>query len=908
MRLPAVIRFLALFAPAVLLCCPAFAGEEPDGAQGNPGLDFRREGQNPPQVQSSTEQKDPELLKIDLLVINPGKDLPGIENAGSRPITEIINPFTSRKRSRIYGSLYEYHRNDNFDARNFFDPVGQKLPEYKRNQFGGTVGVLLSDRLTLFASYDGLRINQGSTILSHVPTTEMKKGDFSSVQDQLVNPWTGANFQGNQIPENLFSPPAVKMLETIPDPNRNDPVRNFVNNLPEVQNQDTIEGRVDYELGENSKIFANYTLSNGNGVEVEPLPVFGLNSRGREQRISIDFVREFGSQLVLSISAGYDREADTELAAQAGQTGLLASLGIAGVSTLDDLDEGYPDFDISGYAGLGSGHSPSTSFVNAYDLDFELGYVRRNHSLEFGARIEAGQINNDRTGGVRRGGFEMDGSFSGDAFADFLLGLPTAAERGVGSDRADLRRKEWGFSFRDDWKVNRKLSLSFGLSWDYTPFAHSIHDNVYTFVPLLFEPPPDGKIVLVGSEEANSLGLAGLKSGHAVFPDRDDWEPSVGFAFSPLGNNRLIIRASYQMWHHSLDMDESFEVLGRSYPAYYTEKAEAPEGEPILTLSNPFEGAVPTELTIQGAEPRMRNANSYEWELSIENEIIPQWNVEFTYSGSRTTGSDRFIVANVPVPGPGSIQERRPNPDFGRFSILTAGGSSSSNSLRATLRKRLSLGFSVDASYEYGRTFSSIGSSDPSNPRDLRSERAPSSNPVHEFDLSFIYDLPIGRGRAFSTEWAGALRRLIEGWRISGIASFRTGELFHPRLPGDFNNDGVRGDRPDRLGPGKVPESERSIDRWFATEDFVYPAQYGFGNSGRDILVGPGSRNWDISFIKRTQVSRDGDIFELRVHLFNAFNHTNFDNPNTTVGTSSFGKIFGAARSREIEIAVKYLF
>jgi len=304
----------------------------------------------------------------------------------------------------------------------------------------------------------------------------------------------------------------------------------------------------------------------------------------------------------------------------------------------------------------------------------------------------------------------------------------------------------------------------------------------------------------------------------------------------------------------------------------------------------------------------MRNANSYEWELSIENEIIPQWNVEFTYSGSRTTGSDRFIVANVPVPGPGSIQERRPNPDFGRFSILTAGGSSSSNSLRATLRKRLSLGFSVDASYEYGRTFSSIGSSDPSNPRDLRSERAPGNDPVHEFDLSFIYDLPIGRGRAFSTEWAGAWRRLIEGWRSSGIASFRTGELFHPRLPGDFNNDGVRGDRPDRLGPGKVPESERSIDRWFATEDFVYPAQYGFGNSGRDILVGPGSRNWDISFIKRTQVSRDGDIFELRVHLFNAFNHTNFDNPNTTVGTSSFGKIFGAARSREIEIAVKYLF
>ena len=908
MKLTAIIRFLALFALAVLLCCPASAGNEPDGAQGSPGWDFRQGGPNPPQIQSSTGQKDPELQKIDLLVIDPGKGLSGIQSTGSRPIIEIINPFNARKRSRIYGSLYEYHRNDNFDARNFFDPVGQKLPEYKRNQFGGTVGILLSDRLTLFGSYDGLRINRGSTILSHVPTPEMKKGDFSSIQEQLVNPWTDAEFQGNRIPESLFSPAAVKMLATIPDPNRNDPVRNFVNNQPEVQNRDTTEVRADYELGESSKIFANYTLSNGNRIEVEPLPIFGLTSRSREQRISIDFVREFNSQLVLSISAGFDREADTELSAQAGQKGLLASLGIAGVGTLDDLDEGYPDFDISGYAGLGSGDSPSTSFVNQFDLDVELGYVRNNHSLEFGVRMEAGQINNDRTGGVRRGSFEMDGSYTGNAFADFLLGLPTAAERGVGSDRADLRRKEWGFSFRDDWKLNRKLSLSLGLSYDYTPFAHSIHDNVYTFVPLLFEPPPDGKIVRVGSEEAIGLGLAGLESGHAVFPDRNDWEPSVGFAYSPLGNNRLIIRGSYQMWHGTRDMDESFEVLGRSYPSYYTEKAEAPEGEPKLTLSNPFEGAVPAELTIQGAEPRMRNSYAQEWDLFIQNEIFPKWNIEISYSGSKTTGSDRFIVANVPRPDDGAIQERRPNPNFGRFSILTSGGSSSSNSMRATLRKRLSLGFSVDASYEWSRTFSSLGSSDPSNPRDLRSERAPSSSPVHRFELSFIYDLPIGRGQAISTAWAGGLGRLMEGWRISGIASYQTGGLFNPRLPGDFNNDGVRGDRPDRIGPGTVPESERSIDGWFATEAFVLPAPYSFGNSGRNILVGPGSRNWDISFVKRTQVSRDGDVFELRVQLFNAFNHTNFDNPNTTFGTKLFGTIFGAERAREIEIAVKYLF
>jgi len=366
----------------------------------------------------------------------------------------------------------------------------------------------------------------------------------------------------------------------------------------------------------------------------------------------------------------------------------------------------------------------------------------------------------------------------------------------------------------------------------------------------------------------------------------------------------------------AIGMSQTIQVLGRSYPSYYTERATAPapvgqDWEPILTLNNPFEGAAPAELNIYAADPHLKNSDFQRWELSIQNEIIPQWNVEFSYSGAKTARYHRFMLGNVPLPGPGSIQERRPNPNFGRFNIMADGHSTSSNRLSVSLRKRLSMGFSMDASYEFGRSFSDLGQGDPSNPRDLKSERAPDTNrnsAVHEFNLSFIYDLPIGRGQIIPTEWAGGLRHLIEGWRISGIASYQSGSLFNPILPGDFNNDGVRGDRPDRIGPGGLQKSERSIDRWFATEDFMFPAEYSFGNSGRNILTGPGSRNWDISFVKRIQVSRDGNIFELRVQLFNAFNHTNFNTPNRTVGTSSFGKIFGASRSREIEIAVKYSF
>src|SRR5512146_2687264 len=144
--------------------------------------------------------KDHILIKLDEFKILVGDDA-GFRRVQSGEIAELINPFSVRKRGRIYGSVYEFHRNDNFDARNYFDPVGQKLPEYKRNQFGGSLGFLATDRLTLFGTFDGLRINKGSTIVSHVPTREMKIGDFSSFSSELMDPFTGKPFQDNRIPE-----------------------------------------------------------------------------------------------------------------------------------------------------------------------------------------------------------------------------------------------------------------------------------------------------------------------------------------------------------------------------------------------------------------------------------------------------------------------------------------------------------------------------------------------------------------------------------------------------------------------------------------------------------------------------------------------------------------------------------
>jgi len=181
------------------------------------------------------------------------------------------------------------------------------------------------------------------------------------------------------------------------------------------------------------------------------------------------------------------------------------------------------------------------------------------------------------------------------------------------------------------------------------------------------------------------------------------------------------------------------------------------------------------------------------------------------------------------------------------------------------------------------------------------------------FNLDYILELPVGRGKLLSTHWAGKLSVLLEGWRISGITTIMTSWPFYPQIFGDPNSDGVWGDRPNRIGRGTLPATQRSIDKWFKTSDFVMPNYAGpnpqwFGNSGRNILLSPGHHNWDISILKRTGVSKDGNLLEFRVQLFNAFNRANFEQPGSYMGTPTFGVISNAGNAREIEVAVKYSF
>lgn len=895
---------------AVAVCFWLLAGAAAGGQEKERQAPAPAASPSKPENQEATA--DSALAEIEEFRILPRELDSLFRRRGSKPLVEIVNAFSVRTRGRYYGSVYEYHRNDFFDARNFFDPVGKKLPEYKRNQFGAGLGVFVTSRLQIFGSYDGLRINKGSTMTSLVPAPEMRVGDFSSLEDPIVDPFTGIPFPGNRIPHDRLHPVALKMLPTIPEPNRTDMYPYFTNNQPAVEDGDTVSVRADYEFDRQSKLFGNYRFNNGGEFKVNRLPEFSTSEKNRYQNVSVTFNRSFGPSTVLNLEASFDRRVENEFSRHAFRSGLLESLGIRGVHTLDDADEGYPEFSISGYPSLGQSfrnQSPRSSYSNTLGLAANMTRVHKGHKLNFGLEVRNQQLNNYRAGGSHRGHFEFYGYFSGHAFADFLLGIPAVATRAMGFDRADLRQRTWKAYVRDDWKISPRFSLSLGLAYNYYPPSHSIHDNVSLFWPLLFEPPVEGAIVVAGSPEAEAAGLGGLRPGHAAYPDRNDWQPSVGLAYSPMGNNKLVLRASYGWNYQPLDLRRTLQFIGRNYPSYWQEAASSPSA-PELDLSDPFRAAAPAEMTVRAIDPYARSSYVQEWQLSVQNEFLRGWTFEARYDGRKATRMARTIPANVPLPGEGSIQERRPHPGFGKFTIGESGGSSIGHALRAELRKRLSGGFSLRSNVDWDRTFSDSLMSDPQDPRNLRAERALSGySPPLRFSASYIWDLPVGRERLLGAEWAGRLRFLLEGWQLSGITRISSGTPFHPQLRGDKNNDGVSGDRPDRIGPGTLPSSARSVTRWFATEDFAAPENlYAFGNCGRNILFNPGEIVWDISLIKRTRVSARGDALEFRLQMFNAFNHPNFERPGTSIDTSTFGVITNAKESREIEIALKYTF
>ena len=875
---------------------------------------------------------------------------------GSRSSATIL-VVTKGGSNAFHGTVFEFFRNDKLDARNFFDriPAPAKL---RQNQFGGSIGgPIKSDRAFFFFNYEGTRVHQGLTGFATVPTVAMHGGDFSegfngTIFDpcptfDVVNgtcpggflpPASRPAFAGNIIPANRIDPIGLALINLYPSPNAPSQIanrlsNNFASNPIRTFDDDQIAFRIDFKLSDKDQIFGRFNYDDASQF----FPTFcpGFCSSGSVAASSEDFVTEarnvavqwqrtFTPTIVNQLMAGYNRVFNTmtSFAHRPENQNLPTALGIPGANLGDFETSGMTNIGVSGLNRLGSRlFTPFVGGTNVFHFSDSLMVIRGAHAMKMGASARLMQmpvIGNTWF----HGNFNFDGVYTrgatggtGSAIADLLLGLPHSASRndhfqGFLNGR---RWEEYRFFFEDSWRVNPKLTLTLGLGYNVTTPQREDNNRFTNF------DPATGNYLVAGVNAGRSAG---------VETDWNNLEPRLGFAWTPW-SHKTVIRGGYGIFTdvsanggvQGLYMNPPF-AAALSLNTNGITPVDQITGTPVtLAAGFPIQTA-PNLATYTGAlvltQLDFDQGFVQQWNLNIEHELPGNIVATIAYAGTRATKlQSKGWNLNAGLPGAVPNPATRPFPTLGAFNAILSRGELSYNALILRAEKRFSHGLFFLANYTWSKGLSNgpgqnIGVNQGARyfplPKSLvgeNADKAPSDTDLrHQFSLSYLYDLPVGRNRTFLSDMNGIGEALLGGWQISGITRIRGGfPLAMSTGFFDTANAGV-GNRPDRICHGS---GDGSIARFFDTSCF--PLVFArMGNAARAVLSGPDQVNFDFSLLKTIPL-REPMRMEFRTEFFNIFNHAQFDVPDTNASSGTFGTISSTINtSRQIQFALKFIF
>jgi hypothetical protein len=851
----------------------------------------------------------------------------------------VINVVSRSGSNSFHGSLFEFVRNDVFDAKNFFDSPTGPIPPFRQNQFGGSVGgPVRKNKTFFFVSYEGQRIRKSLTQTFSVPTVAMRRGDFSGVPtiyDPTVN--SGGQrqpFPNNQIPGRL-DPMAVALLAQIPLPDLPGIAQNLRSTGDQRINGNQYSERIDHQFSSNDTMYLRASLFDaretdpfGSSVLQESLlPGFGRGLSTHAINGAAGWTHTFSANLSNEARFGFLTVAGGQTSPNAGNA-FAAQTGLQGVTT-NPPDSGYPQVSFGGqFTTMGD---PSL-FTFRNNRDFELYdnviWHQGRHTIQAGAYGMHYNLQPVNPNGAR-GVFSFTpmwtssapGSANGNAFADFLLGYPTTAQVGLGRAAMDASTNWAHFYIQDNWQINPNLKIDIGIRYEYNQNMTDANNHIAAIDTTV----AGGRFVVASNGSGNISPAANALLPFLPIPyiasSAAGWNNSLlmprllrvaprgGFAWAIPGS-KTVIRAGLGVYSNQA----AYSIvtnLAQNLPFFVTNTVNSAANTPAppFVTENALTGNTVGTVGGSNLDHNFKIEYNEVWNFNLERELSSSTLLSLAYIGSRTVHADSGTVLNVPVPGPGAIAARRPIPQLSQISDIRWNGWATYHALTLAAKRRFTKGLLFDANWTWSHSIDDASDPGatlnetnlPQNVYNLAAEKASSSfDHRHRLVVSFIYQIPLPRD---SSRWVHAL---FGQWQAGGNFTAQSGAPFTVNISSDQANIGAGpAQRPNISGnPNAGPKTPQ---QWFDTSIFSLPALYTFGNAPRNVVIGPGLQEFDLSLQKEMHLTEVVKL-QFRAEAYNLFNHPNFNIPNRTAFTANFGSISSAQDSRQLQLALKLAF
>jgi hypothetical protein len=877
------------------------------GGQAGTQVAFLLDGQDNNNQQISTGHSgQKEVVKPSVDAIEEFKVVTnGYSAEYGRSSSGVVSVAIKSGSNQLHGSAFEFIRNDAVDAKNLFATY---KPPYKRNQFGASAGgPVIKNKTFVFGDFETAYIRQSTTTLSTLPTAAQRSGQFSTT---IIDPLTGSQFPGNQIPLSRFDPVSLNILSYLPLPQTGAATSNYNYQSPANQDNHRYDLRVDQIINDKQNLFFRYSNQVVDSAVSAPLPPAngeyysgGGAQDTNSKSVVVGHNWVWSPSVVSSIRAGWNDLAWTNFFPSQSLTGI----GIPGVS---NASPGFSNVVITGYPSLGVTNVPNADDSQDRQVSGDVTWSKGQHNLKFGVQaywLQTNFLSSQQSSGI----FSFNGQYTKNALADFLIGA--AYQTSISNYSYLALRSAWtDFFVQDDWKVSSRLTLNLGLRYELDPPAVQKNNTISNF-DLDSNP---GHPVLVPASSSDGIASRALQN-----VDYKQFAPRVGLAYSV--DSKTVIRAGAGLFYSNMITEGGMQSMEINPPnnirsGFTTNKALPP----TLILSNGFPAnalslANASNVQLISYDRKGVTPVDYQWNFNVQRQLPGGILLEVGYYGNKLDHMWRQIDGNPAPPEAGNINANRlytstlvpgtgDTITLGAVTRIQKDGWSAYNGLQTKIEKRYANGVTFIASYAWSKTLSLGDTSGVQNQLNWMADKAVSSQDMTQhFVASAVYQLPFGKGRQFGSHWNRFTNGVLGGWSFAPILTVSTGLPLNLTVNGNPSNTGSGVDRPNVVGNWQL--ANPTVAEWFNTAAFVANAPYTYGDAGRNIIRAPGLVNLDLALHKSFRIT-ERISGQIRAESFNATNTPALGAPNTVVGNALFGQITSAGSARDNQLGAKVVF